>query len=151
MTDLSQWCWCLYDNDCHKVVKIVFQKLSVPEHAQTTLVFLAPLKKTWGILFLPLTPISELADRCRLIFFHIHLHNLWAWHDLCSPSHLIITLFLPLFLHSLFFTPSYRLLLLFGVPIHSLLFALSFLNSIHPSPPLLILVLPSSPSAELSV
>lgn len=68
---------------------------------------------------------SEPDDRCRLIFFHIHLRSLWAWHDLCSPSHLIITLFLPLCPHSFILLLLLPLLfLLFAPPCKPLPFSL---------------------------
>lgn len=89
----------LHDYSC-KIVRILvkpFQCQSRPRqlHSRFCLLFKESLKHSSFVL----SP-SERGDRCRLIFFHIYLRSLWAWYDLCSPSHLIITLF-P---HSLFFT-----------------------------------------------
>lgn len=78
------------------------QCASLPEHTQAASPsFLPPLKEAQSVLLSSSHSYSEPADRCQLLYFHIYLCSLWAWYDLCSPSHLIITLF-P---HSSFFTP----------------------------------------------
>lgn len=88
--------------------------VSVPNHALTTRhSFLLPSRKLERFFLL----LTEPANRCSLIFFHIHLCSLWAWHDLCSPSHLIITLFLRALTNiSPLLCPSYLHLLLFFAP-----------------------------------
>lgn len=141
---ISHWCWTVYDLQfsCrHKMLKLWQNCLKKKKKVHQCQSMLKPLRSPFCCLKENLKPslssshsYSELDDRCRLIFFHIHLCSLWVWHDLCSPSHLIITLFLPLCPQSLFslLSPSFLLHLPFA-----LCLALSFLFFHFNLPPLL--------------